>query len=189
MAAAEPPAPAGPEGTGSGDAGAGRRSRSPFRRGFEAFLEAAVLALMAALAIIVVLGVGFRKFGAALVWYDEVAAILLAWLTFYGAALAALRRAHIGVPTVVRALRGRWRLAAVVAAETAVVGFFVVVAWAGWRVVQVLGGTTLISLPSVPTALAQSVIPIGAVLFIVAELLTLREALDLPEGPLEGAEP
>lgn len=189
MAAAEPPAPAGPDGTGSGDAGAGRRPRSPFHRGFEAFLEAAVLALMAALAIIVVLGVGFRKFGAALVWYDEVAAILLAWLTFYGAALAALRRAHIGVPTVVRALRGRWRLAAVVAAETAVVGFFVVVAWAGWRVVQVLGGTTLISLPSVPTALAQSVIPIGAVLFIVAELLTLREALDLPAGPLEGAEP
>ena len=44
---------------------------------------------MGALAVVVVLGVGFRKFGAALVWYDEVASVLLAWLTYYGAALAA----------------------------------------------------------------------------------------------------
>ena len=141
------------------------------------FLEAAVLFLMAVLAGVVVVGVLFRKLGAALVWYDEVASILLAWLTYYGAALAALRRAHIGVPTVVERLSGRSRLMAVVLAETAVVGFFIVVAWAGWQVLQVLGGTTLVSLPWVPATLAQSVIPIGAILFIVAELLSVRDAL------------
>ena len=53
------------------------------------FLEWTVLVLMTVLATIVVLGVVFRKTGAALVWYDEVASILLAWLTYYGAALAA----------------------------------------------------------------------------------------------------
>jgi TRAP-type C4-dicarboxylate transport system permease small subunit len=140
-------------------------------------LETAVLSLIAVLAAVVVVGVVFRKFGAALVWYDEVASILLAWLTYYGAALAALRRAHIGVPTVVERLEGRPRLLAVGIAETAVIGFFIVVAWAGWQVLQVLGGTTLISLPWVPARLAQSVIPIGALLFIIAELLSVPEAL------------
>ncbi|MCH7897006.1 MAG: TRAP transporter small permease, partial [candidate division NC10 bacterium] len=44
-------------------------------------------------------------------------------------------------------------------------------------VVMVLGGTTLVSLPWVPSAVAQSVIPIGAVLFIVAQLLSLPDVL------------
>ena len=31
----------------------------------------------------------YRKAGASLTWYDEIASILLAWVTYYGAALAA----------------------------------------------------------------------------------------------------
>ena len=147
------------------------------RTGVRRFLEGAVLVLLASLAVVVVVGVGFRKAGAALVWYDEVASILLAWLTYYGAALAALRRAHIGVPTLAKRLHGRARFAIVLLAEVAVVAFFAAVAWAGWQVVRVLEGTSLVSLPSVPAALAQSVIPIGAVLFIVAQLLGLKDAL------------
>ena len=45
-----------------------------------------------------------------------------------------------------------------------------------------LEGTSLVSLPSVPAALAQSVIPIGAVLFIVAQLLGLKDALSEVEA-------
>lgn len=158
-----------------------------FGRALRRLLEAIVLVLMVSLAAVVIVGVLFRKFGAALVWYDEVASILLAWLTYYGAALAALERSHIGVPTVVRALRGRGRLVTVLAAETVVIGFFAVVAWAGWQVLLVLGGTTLVSLPSVPAAVAQSVIPIGAVLFIAAELVSARETLREPH--VEAREP
>ena len=43
-----------------------RRSNN-FRKNFERFLELVVLALMAALAVVVVVGVVFRKAGAALV--------------------------------------------------------------------------------------------------------------------------
>ena len=129
-----------------------------------------MLVLMASLAVIVVLGVGFRKAGAALVWYDEVASILLAWLTYYGASLAALRRAHIGFPKLVESMRPRLRSAVLTFNETLVLGFLVLVAWAGWRVMGILGGTTLVSLPWVPARVAQSVIPLSAMLFIVAEL-------------------
>jgi len=64
-----------------------------FRRRYELALEWLVIFLMAAMAIEVTAGVLFRTFGASLVWYDEVASILLAWLTFYGSALASAKRA------------------------------------------------------------------------------------------------
>jgi TRAP-type C4-dicarboxylate transport system permease small subunit len=139
-----------------------------------------------ALAIVVVVGVGFRKAGASLIWYDEVASILLAWLTYYGAALAALHRAHIGMPTLVDRLSGAVRKTVVLAGEACTLAFFGVLTWAGFRVLSVLGGTTLVSLPAVPAAIAQSVIPIGALLFIMAQLLSLPEALagsDVRVGP------
>ncbi|MCY3704614.1 MAG: TRAP transporter small permease [Gammaproteobacteria bacterium] len=144
---------------------------------FERLLEAVVLVLVAALAVVVVMGVGFRKFGAALVWYDEVASILLAWLTYYGAALAALKRAHIGFPNLVRRLGRPWRIPVVAAGEAVVIAFFLVAAWAGWRVLVILEGSGMVSLPWVPTRLTQSVIPIGCVLFVIAQLLSLAEML------------
>ena len=56
-------------------------------------------------------------------------------------------------------------------AEVVFIAFFALLAWAGWQVVLVLEGDTLISLRWVPVQLTQSVIPIGAVLFIICELL------------------
>ena len=132
---------------------------------------------MAVLAVVVVVGVGFRKAGASLIWYDEVASILLAWLTYYGAALAALHRAHIGMPTLVQHLKGWMRTAVILFGEACTLAFFGILAWAGVRVLSVLTGTTMVSLPTVPMSIPQSVIPIGAVLFIVAQLLSLPDVL------------
>jgi len=140
-------------------------------------LEVLVVALMTGPALLVVIGVVFRKMGSALVWYDELASITLAWLTFYGAALAARKRAHIGFPKLVEGAPPRLRRALVVVREVAVVGFLVAVAWAGWRVQQVLAGTYLVSMPAIPTRLAHSVIPLGALVFVAAELSTMRERL------------
>jgi TRAP-type C4-dicarboxylate transport system permease small subunit len=148
-----------------------------FRRRYERLLEWIVIALMAALAVEVTVGVVFRYVGYSLVWYDEVASILLAWVTYYGAALAALKRAHIGVPELVRQLRPTLRLPLAVFAEACVVAFFVLLAWVGYAVLEVLAGDTLVSLPDVSIAYAQSVIPISALLFVLAELLILPDVL------------
>ncbi len=157
--------------------------RRRLRDGLQRALESAVVTLMVGLALVVVLGVVFRRLGAALVWYDEVASILLAWLTFYGAALAALHRAHIGFPKLVDGLAPHLRRPLILVGEAFVLAFFMVAAWAGWRVFGILGGETLVSLPWVPQRLAHSVVPIGAVLFIIAELVTLPEVW---EGPASG---
>lgn len=146
-----------------------------FRAAFERLLEWVVIALMAATAIVVLLGIAFRTGGAALAWYDEVASILLAWLTYYGAALAALKRAHIGFPGLVKALTPAWRKIAMLAAEAIVIGFFVLVAWVGLTVLDILEGDRMVSLDWMPLQVTQSVIPVGAVLFIIAQLLSLPD--------------
>jgi TRAP-type transport system small permease protein len=152
------------------------------RAGFERLLEWIVLALMAALFLEVTIGVAFRAAGQSLVWYDEVASILLAWLTYYAAALAALKRAHIGFPGLVRGLEPRFRVPVVVIAEALVIAFFLLLAWVGYRVLEVLATDNLVSLPSVSVAWTQSVIPIGAILYVIAELLNLPQILAEARG-------
>jgi TRAP-type C4-dicarboxylate transport system permease small subunit len=147
------------------------------RRRYERLLEWIVIALMAVLGVEVTVGVLFRSFGASLVWYDEVASILLAWLTFYGSALAAAKRAHIGCPEVVAMLPAGVRVGARALAEILVIGFFILVGWMGYRILEVLQTDHLVSLPEVPVSYVQSVIPISAVLIVAAELLTLPLAL------------
>ncbi|MBC7134525.1 MAG: TRAP transporter small permease, partial [Oceanibaculum nanhaiense] len=49
-------------------------------------------------------------------------------------------------------------------------------------VLQILQGDTLVSLPNVTTTLTQSVIPIGSVLFILAQLFSLPEVLAQARG-------
>jgi TRAP-type C4-dicarboxylate transport system permease small subunit len=139
-------------------------------------LEVVVMVLLAAMATLVVVAVVFRSAGASLAWYDEVAAIALTWITYYGAALAALKRSHIGVPDLVRAVGPKARIAMLALAEACVIGFFVALAWFGWQVFHVLEGSGLVSLPNVPVQWGQSVIPIGAMLFVIAQLLSLPEA-------------
>ena len=152
------------------------------RRAFERVLTAFVLLLLAGLAVVILYAVACRKLGYSLVWYDEIASIMLAWLTYYGAALAALHRAHIGFPGLVNSLPPRWRVAAVWFGEACVIGFFALLSWFGLRVLLILSGDTLVSLPWVPTRFTQSVIPIGGLLFIIAQLLGLPEVLRQARG-------
>lgn len=152
------------------------------RSAYGKFLEAVLIVLMVALAVEVTIGVVFRYVGYALVWYDEVATILLAWVTYYGSALAALKRAHLGVPEIVAMLPPRVRLAVALIAEAAVFAFFAVMAWVGYTVLEVLATDNLVSIPEVSVAYTQSVIPISAVLFMIAEALVLPDVLREARG-------
>lgn len=70
------------------------------------------------------------------------------------------------------------RVAARLLADIVVIAFFVLVGWIGYDILGVLASDNLVSLPQVPVAYVQSVIPIGAALIVLAELLTLPEALE-----------
>jgi TRAP-type C4-dicarboxylate transport system permease small subunit len=154
-----------------------------FRRGYERALEWVVIALMAVLAAEVTAGVVFRYLGHALIWYDEVASVLLAWLTFYGAALASVKRAHIGCPELLDAMGWRARRAFNIAAELVVIAFFVLLGWVGASVLPILATDALVSLPWIPMSIVQSVIPISAALIVVAEVLHLIDLITHAKPP------
>jgi TRAP-type C4-dicarboxylate transport system permease small subunit len=153
------------------------------RKGFERLLEVIVIILMSALTIIVLVAVAYRKGGASLSWYDEIASILLAWLTYYGAALAAVNRGHIGFAGLIKAMKPALRIPFVIFGEICILGFFALLAWVGIDVLIILEGDTLVSLPQVPTRLTQSVIPIGAVLFFIAQALGIPDILREAKKP------
>ena len=77
---------------------------SSINKTLEALLEWVVIALMIALTVIVIVAVLFRIAGDSLSWYDEVAVVFLSWVTYYGAGLAALKRRHIGLDSVLLSL-------------------------------------------------------------------------------------
>ena len=158
---------------------------SRFRRIYDRVLEAIAVFLIGAVAVIVTMGFFYRWIGESLVWYDEIAAIALCWLTYYAGALAALRGAHIGFAGFVNALPANLRVVATLFASCVTIGFFLVLTVMGTLVVQILKGNTLVSLPEISLQITQSVIPIASALFIISELLRLPDLLrEAWHGPL-----
>lgn len=152
------------------------------RRGFEALLEIITALIVASLTALIVMGTIYRYMGSALSWYDEVASIGLVWMTYFGSALAALKGAHIGFPGLVNAMPPKWRVAVTIFSEICVFFFFGLLAYAGWQVLIILEGMTLVSLPRVPVQLTQSIIPLGAILFMLAEAMRLPEVMAAARG-------
>ncbi len=147
------------------------------RHGLETALEIITALIVASLTALIVLGTVYRYMGAALSWYDEVASIGLVWMTYFGSALAALKGAHIGIPGLVNAMPPKYRVPATIFAEACVFVFFGLLAYAGLQVLVSLEGMTLVSLPNVSVQLTQSIIPLGAILFMIAEALRLPEIM------------
>ena len=142
-------------------------------------LEWITIGLMILLTLCVTVAVIARLIGQSFSWYDEIAAIMLAWITYYGSALAALHRRHIGFDTVLLAFPLKLRVGALLAGEVIVLIFFLLMARAGFQVLEVLAGDTLVSLTWMPIQVTQSVIPIGAILFMICQLMSLPAYLKL----------
>mgnify|MGYP001043010060 FL=1 len=142
----------------------------------EKILEVISIALLITLAFIVVLAVVFRFLGQSLIWYDEVASVVLAWLTYYGSALAVCRRGHLGFPGLFLSMPRTTRAVAFVIGEIVVIAFFLVIGYAGWYILGIFGDETLVSLSWVHLSFTQSVIPVGAALFIIVEVLSIPDA-------------
>jgi TRAP-type C4-dicarboxylate transport system permease small subunit len=157
-----------------------------FRARYGKLLEWVVIALMVILAAEVTLGVIFRTIGKSLSWYDEVASVLLAWLTYYGSALASVKRSHIGCPEVVELMPWKLRRALGIFAQLLVIAFFALLGAVGAEILPVLHGEALVSLSWIPMSVVQSVIPISSALIVVAEvthLLDLYIAREPPRPP------
>jgi len=112
--------------------------------------------------------------------------VLLAWVTFYGSALASVRRAHIGCPELVERMPWPARRLAGIVAQVLVIAFFALLGGVGVWITPILATDTLVSLPSIPMSVVQSVIPISAALIIVAEVMHLIDLFVAKRPPRAG---
>jgi TRAP-type transport system small permease protein len=154
--------------------------RGGLRAAYGKFLEGVVGILMVVLFLEVTAGVVFRTIGHPLVWYDEIASMLLAWLTFYGSALASYKRGHIGCPEIIDMMPPTLKKAVSIFAQLIVIAFFAMLGWIGADIMPILQTDTLASLPNIPMSWVQSVIPISAVLILVSEITVLAELINAP---------
>lgn len=140
-------------------------------------LEAVTVTLLVALALIVVSAVVARYvFNSSFHWYDEVASVMLAWVTYFGAALAALRRAHLGFSGLVLSVGRTARAVLFLLSESVVYLVMISMAWAGFYVLRIMAGDGLISLPWMSLQVTQSIVPVGCGLFVLAQMLSTPEA-------------
>ena len=142
---------------------------------FKRALEGVSLGLLVTLAVIVVLAVIYRTLGSSLIWYDEIASVLLAWLTNFGSALAALKRAHLGFTGILLSASLKMRRIIFWFSEICTYAFVGVCGYAGWYVLRIFGNETLVSLP-IPLSVTQAVIPLGFALFAIAQFASTRHA-------------
>lgn len=147
------------------------------RAGLDRLLSLIVFVLILFISVVVVLGFTTRLLDMSVSWTDEIAGTALAWLTFYGSALAASRGAHIASPSILAVIPPKWRLMVTLLAEACTICFLALLAWTGMTVVEILAGSNLVSLPFISQQLTQSALPIGACLFILAELLRMPELI------------
>jgi TRAP-type C4-dicarboxylate transport system permease small subunit len=148
-----------------------------FRDAYGRLLEWVVLGLMVILAVEVILGIVFRVIGSPLVWYDEMASVLLAWLTFYGSALASVKRGHIGCPELIDQLPAATRRRVNIFSQVLVIGFFALLGWVGASILPILADEMLVSVPWLSVAVIQSVIPISSALILIAEVIALIDLI------------
>ena len=154
-----------------------------FEKALRRFVETISLALLVILALSVLYSTTMRYLGASPSWYDEIASVLLAWLTYFGATYAMLMRQHMGFAGLVTALPGKLAIALALFSELLVIAYFAITGWFGYLVLEVAAYDALLSLPWISLDYIQAVIPITAVLMILSSLLTMPQAIrDAAEG-------
>ena len=146
-------------------------------RALDVALQAVTILLIVALACVVLLGVAFRYTGNSLIWYDEVASVLLAWITFTGASLGVLRNAHLGFSGLLFGAPPKVRAVLFWIVEALFFAALAVTLWAGWTILEIFGRETMTTLRFVPRWFVQGILPVAAALMLIARALTLPQRL------------
>ncbi len=120
--------------------------------------------LLLGLVIVTMEIAGRSLFAASFIWSEEVSRYTLIWMTYFGVAAAVRADAHIKVTVLVERVPAALQRVLATAACLICMGFSVVVAWYGVRLVQDSRMFGLMSADSdipIPIWVFQSVIPIA----------------------------
>jgi TRAP-type C4-dicarboxylate transport system permease small subunit len=148
-------------------------------------------ALVLLAAVVIGIDVLMRKFLATSIGgADELAGYALAIGTVWGLGAALLDRAHIRIDSLYVNFPILPRVALDLVSVALFVGFFAMIAWHGWGVVEQswIAGSRSQSALETPTVIPQALWFVGLVVFIISgALLFLRTLTTALRGDLEGA--
>ena len=145
-------------------------------KAYDRYLQYFIFLQMIFLSLTVVVGVCFRWSGHSLVWYDEIAGIQLAWITYFGSAYASLKGLHIGMPTLIKVFPKDIRKILFFLSKIIILIFFLILTYYGTKVIIVLRGDTLVTLDWIPQSFVQSVIPLSSLLIIISEIFYYKQS-------------
>lgn len=155
------------------------------KRGFIRTLEVLLMLMVAVLTLTVLWGV-FTRFclGSQAEYTDELARVLLVWVSMVGAALAFGEKAHLGVDFFVNMLHpeARKTLSMLVQVVTVVLAVAVFVI-GGWGLAMGQMGQQLPTLP-ISRGMVYLSIPLGGVLICLFALENLAEIIKTPAALL-----
>ena len=153
---------------------------------FKSILEYFSVFLILFLIIIVITAVAARILDISITWYDELASVVLVWLTYIGGAYVALIRGHMSFDGLLMSLSPKLQKIVFAIAEITVMAFFLIMGYYGYLVLDVFADETMVSIPWVHLSFTQAVIPIASVLFILARLFAMPRAWQALQAGKDG---
>jgi TRAP-type C4-dicarboxylate transport system permease small subunit len=136
------------------------------------------MVLIAALTLVVALGVVSRGIGEPFIWTDELARFLMVWLACVGWMLASRKHSHIRIRFFLDRLPDRLRGAAELVFLLAILAFGALVVRHGWSLVARSGDLEMTTLP-----ISMSVLYLP---LVIAGAATVAQALVEAIGVLRG---
>ncbi|MBK1876324.1 TRAP transporter small permease [Pelagicoccus mobilis] len=148
------------------------------RRGLTRILQWVVIVLMAVLVLDVIWGVISRyAFGQQAKWSEELARLLLVWVSLFGASVAFSMKAHLGLDYFAEKLHpDAKKLNAILGAGIALAFAIIVFLIGGWTLMQktLASGQQMVALPF-PMWVKYAALPLSGVFMVVFLLEQLLE--------------
>jgi TRAP-type C4-dicarboxylate transport system permease small subunit len=145
----------------------------PNLRIFDELMKAVAAILVAATAVMTCAAVFYRfVLESSLGWPEEVAGLLLVWISFIGAYVATRENGHISFSLFVQRLPRAARKFVETMVDIILLVFFAVLAFQSIRMIGAVGHTEIETL-DIPRGYFMAVLPISALALVVAYLLRL----------------
>ena len=143
-------------------------------------LEVALISAMAVLVVDVLLGVGTRYImGAQVSWTEELARVLLIWVSLLGGAVAYGEKAHLGVDYLVEKMEAPSKKAMMISVDIAVIGFAItVLLMGGWNLTfETFQLDQRMMALNIPKGYVYMAVPISGIFFVIFAIESMLETL------------
>lgn len=141
------------------------------------FLSVEVLAIILLVGMLILVGlqvVSRYIFNKPITWTEEMARLLLVWITFVGAYIALKRNQHVYFFYLLNKLPEGLKRAVSITIDIIVCVFFIGTIWAGFRLVNQTHSVRSVTLEFVRWSYVYAAVPIGFLMMLYGYIMRLK---------------